>query len=113
MNVQKMVDLMDQVAVITGAGNGLGYLFAEAMAEAGAHVVCTDIDQKGNEATAERVRQLGRRAIAVNCDVSIEEDVSNLFRSTDKEFRRVDIAFANAGIADGVPVPLHRATRQG
>jgi NAD(P)-dependent dehydrogenase (short-subunit alcohol dehydrogenase family) len=46
MNVMKMFDLTDQVAVITGAGSGLGYVFAEAMAEAGAHVVCGDIDKK-------------------------------------------------------------------
>lgn len=107
MNVMKMFDLTDQVAVVTGAGSGLGYVIAEAMAEAGAHVVCGDIDQKGNEVTAGRVRQLGRQAIAVTCDVSLEDDVSKLFLAADKEFGRVDIAFANAGIADPVPALLH------
>jgi NAD(P)-dependent dehydrogenase (short-subunit alcohol dehydrogenase family) len=63
--------------------------------------------KNGNEITVERVRQLGRRAIAVTCDVSLEEDVSRLFLAADKEFGRVDIAFANAGIGDSVPGPLH------
>ena len=44
MNVMKMFDLSGRVADITGAGNGLGFEFAEAMAEAGADVVCADID---------------------------------------------------------------------
>jgi len=107
MNVMQMFDLTDQVAVITGAANGLGYVIAEAMAEAGAHVVCGDIDVDGNERTAERVRDLGRSALAVPCDVTKEADVAALFQRADKEFGRVDIAFANAGIADPVPAPLH------
>lgn len=107
MNVMEMFSLKDQVAVITGAGNGLGYEFAEAMAEAGAHVVCGDIDDKGNEATASRVRSLGRQAIAVRCDVTKEDEVAALFASAEKHFGRVDIAFANAGIADPVPTRLH------
>lgn len=107
MNVLKMFDLTGQVAVITGAGNGLGYVFAEAMAEAGADVVCGDIDAKGNEATAQRVRELGRRPMAVNCDVTCEADVIALFDAAIREFGRVDITFANAGIADPAPSALH------
>jgi NAD(P)-dependent dehydrogenase (short-subunit alcohol dehydrogenase family) len=107
MNVMKMFDLTGKVAVITGAGNGLGYEFAEAMAEAGADVVCGDIDVKGCERTAERVRQLGRKALVVRCDVTREAEVAALFQAADKEFGQVDVAFANAGIADPVPQPLH------
>lgn len=107
MNVMSMFDLTGRIAVITGAGNGLGYEFAEAMAEAGADVVCSDIDLKGAERTADRVRQLGRKALVLECDVTKEMDVVNLFQITDKEFGRVDITFANAGIADPTPQPLH------
>lgn len=107
MNVMQLFDLTGQVAVITGAGNGLGYVFAEAMAEAGADVICGDIDSKGNEITVARVRELGRRAVAVNCDVTRENDVITLFDTANREFDRVDIAFANAGIADPAPSPLH------
>ncbi|MBC7348152.1 MAG: SDR family oxidoreductase, partial [Clostridia bacterium] len=105
--VMKMFDLTGKVAVITGAGSGLGRAFAEAMAEAGADVVCSDINTKDNEATAERVRQLGRRALSVYCDVTDEQQVAELFHTADKEFGRVDIVFANAGIADPTPSLLH------
>lgn len=107
MNVMKMFDLSGRVAVVTGAGNGLGFEFAEAMAEAGADVVCADIDMQGNDRTAARVVELGRKALAVRCDVTNESDVAALFARADKEFGRVDIAFANAGIADAAPQPLH------
>jgi NAD(P)-dependent dehydrogenase (short-subunit alcohol dehydrogenase family) len=107
MNVMDLFDLTGKVAVITGAAMGLGYEFAEAMAEAGADVVCADIDIPGNEHTAERVRELGRKALAMKCDVTDEAEVAALFQAADEEFGRVDIAFANAGIADPAPQPLH------
>jgi NAD(P)-dependent dehydrogenase (short-subunit alcohol dehydrogenase family) len=107
MNVMKMFDLTGKVAVITGAGNGLGYQFAEAMAEAGANVVCGDIDMENNERTAAHVRQIGRKALVVRCDVTREAEVAALFQAADKAFGGVDIAFANAGIADPAPQPLH------
>lgn len=106
MSVLKMFDLTGQVAVITGAGNGLGFQFAEAMAEAGADVVCADVDIAGNERTAQRVRQLGRRALAAVCDVTQETQVDRLFDQAMEQFGRVDIVFANAGIADPEPQRL-------
>jgi NAD(P)-dependent dehydrogenase (short-subunit alcohol dehydrogenase family) len=72
MNVRQMFDLTGRVAVITGAGSGLGYEYAQAMAEAGADVVCADIDDAGNARTAEHVRAQGRQALAVRCDVTRE-----------------------------------------
>ena len=107
MHVLKMFDLSGKVAVITGAGNGLGYQFAEAMAEAGADVVCADIGMPTNERTAARVREIGRKAHSVRCDVTREGDVAALFQLADTTFGTVDIAFANAGIADAAPQPLH------
>lgn len=107
MNVKDMFDLTDRVAIVTGTGNGLGYVIAEAMAEAGAHVVCGDIDAVGNARTVNRIESLGRRALPVHCDVTREEDVAELFRRADDAFGRVDITFANAGIADRTPQPLH------
>jgi NAD(P)-dependent dehydrogenase (short-subunit alcohol dehydrogenase family) len=107
MNVRQMFDLTGRVAVITGAGSGLGYEYAQAMAEAGADVVCADIDDAGNARTAEHVRAQGRQALAVRCDVTREADVATLFAQAEGKFGRVDIAFANAGIGDPVPGPLH------
>jgi NAD(P)-dependent dehydrogenase (short-subunit alcohol dehydrogenase family) len=107
MNVINMFDLSGKVAVITGAGSGLGYVIAEAMAEAGADVVCGDISADGNENIAERVRQIGRKALPIICDVTDEQQVTELFQAAYNEFGRVDIAIANAGIADPVPSLLH------
>ena len=107
MNVMKLFDLQGQVAVVTGADSGLGRQIAEAMAEAGADLVCADIDEAGNAATAEAVRALGRRALALRCDVSVERETMALFEAADREFGRVDIAFANAGMTDPDPQPLH------
>lgn len=107
MHVHRLFDLSGRIAVVTGAGKGLGCEIAEAMAEAGAHVVCADVDEAGNERTAARVRALGREALALRCDVTREADVVALFRAADAHFGGVDIAFANAGIADPLPQPLH------
>jgi len=107
MHVLKMFDLSGKVAVVTGAGNGLGFQITEAMAEAGADVVCADIDMRQNELAATRVEQLGRKALSVKCDVTREAEVAALFQLADKTFGRVDVAFANAGIAEKVGKPLH------
>ena len=100
MHVMKMFDLSGKVAVITGAGNGLGYQIAEAMAESGANVVCADIDMENDEVAAARMKAIGRKALCVRCDVTRESEVAALFELADKTFGRVDVAFANAGIAD-------------
>jgi len=107
MNVKTMFDLSGKVAVVTGAASGLGFEIAEAMAEAGADVVCGDINAEGNELTVQRVRETGQKGLAVTCDVASEKQVADLFQAADKEFGRVDITFANAGIADPVPGLLH------
>jgi NAD(P)-dependent dehydrogenase (short-subunit alcohol dehydrogenase family) len=107
MNVLEMFSLGGKTAVITGAGEGLGFQFAEAMAEAGADVVCGDINIETAERTAARVRELGRQALAVRCDVTDEAQVDALFAEAEKKFGTVDIAFANAGIGDKQPCLLH------
>ncbi|RTL50629.1 MAG: glucose 1-dehydrogenase [Rhodocyclaceae bacterium] len=99
--------LKGKVAVVTGAGSGLGLAFAEAMAEAGASVVCADISGAGAEHAANRVATLGASAIPVTCDVAEEGDVARLFADAVEKFGRVDIAIANAGIADPNPSLLH------
>ena len=103
----KGFDLTGKVSLVTGGNGGIGLGMAEALAEAGADVVCADIDMTRNEATAERVEALGRKALSIRCDVTREAEVAMLFQFAEKAFGRVDIAFANAGIADPAPQPLH------
>ncbi|HLY58777.1 MAG TPA: glucose 1-dehydrogenase [Stellaceae bacterium] len=100
-------DLSGKVAVVTGAASGLGAEISEAMAEAGADVVCADLDVAGLRPTTARVEALGRRALAVHCDVTDEAQVDSLMQAAEAEFGRLDILFNNAGISDGTATLVH------
>jgi len=100
MNVLESFRLTGQVALVTGAGSGLGAAFALAMAEAGADVACVDLRPAATEETAAAIRALGRRAVVVAADVSREADVVAMVRATVDQLGRLDVVFANAGIAE-------------
>ena len=89
--------LDQQVVIVTGAGRGIGEGIALAVAEAGADVVLAARTPEQIEAVAERVRDLGRRALPVRCDVTDRAQLENLVSETDKEFGRVDVLVNNAG----------------
>lgn len=95
------------MAVVTGAASGLGIAFAEAMAYAGANLVCSDVDEEALEGTVERVEKLGQKALAVRCNVTDESEVKLMVERTMEEFGSLDILFNNAGIADSQPLPVH------
>jgi 7-alpha-hydroxysteroid dehydrogenase len=86
-----------RVAIVTGAGKGIGAGCAQALAEAGADVVCAARTQSDIDAVAEIARGLGRRALAVATDVTITEQLEALVARTVSEFGRVDILVNNAG----------------
>jgi NAD(P)-dependent dehydrogenase (short-subunit alcohol dehydrogenase family) len=100
-------DLGGKVAFVTGAGSGLGAEFARAMAEAGADVVCSDIDLAGAESTADSVEATCAKALAIRCDVTVEDAVAAAVKQAHNHFGRIDILFNNAGIADQAPALLH------
>jgi NAD(P)-dependent dehydrogenase (short-subunit alcohol dehydrogenase family) len=81
-NLMDLFGLNGKVALVTGAGSGLGRQFSEAMAEAGADVACADIDEESARATAAVVQGLGRRGTAIGCDVTVEAEVEAMVRRT-------------------------------
>ncbi|MCC7363863.1 MAG: SDR family oxidoreductase [Dehalococcoidia bacterium] len=95
-----MGKLDGKVAVVTGAASGNGRGMAIAYAREGADVVVADVDPAGMEETARLVKQQERRALVHRCDVSKKDDIDALIAATVAEFGRVDIAVANAGVAE-------------
>src|SRR6516165_4455979 len=93
----------DRVAVVTGASSGLGVAFAQALAEAGAHVVLGARRVDRLEETRALVEAAGRRAVAVRTDVTDPRDCQALVRAAMDEFGRVDILVNNAGVGTAVP----------
>lgn len=86
-----------KVAVVTGAGRGIGRACALALAEVGADVVCAARTQEEIDETAELVRGLDRRAVPVRCDVMERLDLEALVAATRAEFGRIDVLVNNAG----------------
>jgi 3-oxoacyl-[acyl-carrier protein] reductase len=94
--------LSDRVAVVTGAGSGIGRATAAALAEAGATVFCADVDGGGAERSAEAIRGNGNRAEAVRVDVSSEGDVDRLMSRAFDLHGHLDVVCNIAGImSDG------------
>lgn len=103
-----MTLLQDKVAIITGAGRGIGAATAQAYAQYGARVVVTDIDLAPAEATAERIRAAGGQALALRCDVTQDGDIEELIGQTVHTFKGIDVLVNNAGYTwDGT---MHKMT---
>ena len=100
--------LEGQVGIVTGAGQGLGKVFALAFAQAGADVVIAEINPDTGLQTVQDVRALGRRALYVETDVRRRERVEAMVAAALTEFGQVDFMMNNAGItrwceAEAVP----------
>src|SRR2546425_12036782 len=88
--------LRDKVAVVTGAGRGIGQAIALAYAREGAHVVVNDIDPATAEATAAEATRVGSKSLAVAADIAKPADIARLSETTVRERGRVDIVVNNA-----------------
>jgi 3-oxoacyl-[acyl-carrier protein] reductase len=90
--------LTDQVAMVTGAGQGIGKATALALAEAGAHVAVVDINGQKAEETGSAVMALGRRGLALPADAGNLHDSDRMVRQTIATFGQIDILVNNAGV---------------
>ena len=102
------MQLTDRVAIVTGAGAGIGRATAERLAEAGAKVVVGDVNAETASAVAGAISEAGGAAIGVQVDVSSEADAERLAQSARDRFGRIDVLVNNAGI--GLYTPLVETT---
>lgn len=93
-----MNELKDKVALITGAGSGIGEAIAITFAREGAKVVISDVNLEGAGRVLQIVKKAGGNGVVVECDVSSESACRSLVDRTIKEYGRLDIAVNNAGI---------------
>ena len=92
------ISFAGQVALVTGAGSGMGLETAKAFAESGAAVVLADINEASAKEAAERLTKAGHKAIGIRCDVADENQVKEMVDTAVATFGRLDAAYNNAGV---------------
>ena len=100
-----MMKLKDKIAIVTGAGRGIGRATALALAQEGAHLVLAARTVSEIEVVAEEIRSVGREVLVVATDVAKKADVVAMVQQTLERFGKVDILVNNAGVAVHNPIP--------
>jgi meso-butanediol dehydrogenase / (S,S)-butanediol dehydrogenase / diacetyl reductase len=100
--------LVDQVALVTGGGAGIGRAIVLALAREGADLLIPDIRLDSAEAVAKEVRDLGRRAAALQVDVTKQAQIDGAMADGIRQFGRIDILVNNAGVTPGLGLPFTR-----
>jgi len=92
------ISFENKVALVTGAGSGMGLAAAKAFAASGASVVLADWNEEAAQTAAEELKAQGHPALAVRCDVSDDDQVEAMVAQTVATFGRLDAAYNNAGV---------------
>src|SRR6516164_9640113 len=92
------ISFENKVALVTGAGSGIGLATAKAFAESGAAIVLADWNEESVRAAADELAAQGHKALAVACDVADDAQVEAMVKQTVATFGRLDAAFNNAGV---------------
>lgn len=95
--------LKEKIAVVTGAGAGIGRAISERFANEGATVVLADLNPATLQETQQRIEAAGGRALALQLDVGDEQAVSGFYAQVEQRFGRIDVQVSNAGITDRIP----------
>jgi len=95
--------LDNKIAIVTGARRGIGRAIALALAKEGANVVVSDISQEDCQKVVTKIEGLGRKGLALKCNVTSRAEVEDMVRRTVAEFGKVDILVNNAGILSFKP----------
>lgn len=96
--------LKDKIALVTGAGRGIGKAIALGFAREGARLVLAARTVEELEATADEIRALGQRALVTRCDVTKEKQVKKMIETALETFQRVDVLVNNAGLGSFRPI---------
>lgn len=101
MKFDKLFDLSGKVAVVTGGGDGIGKASCEVLAAAGASVVVSNLSLEKADNTVAGIVKAGGKAVAVKCDVTNKEDLSNLVSFAVKTYGTINILVNNVGMGGG------------
>lgn len=97
-NNLNLFSLNGQIAIVTGAGRGLGEAMANGLAEAGSDVVVVDLDIENAKRVCENIKKLGSRSLALKADITSTTDIIKMVETVVGKFGKIDILVNNAGI---------------
>ena len=99
----QLLELPGQVAIVTGAGMGIGQAIAFRLAQAGAAIVIGDVNEEAASHTVALITERGGKAAAIRTDMSVVKDIAALVDETETRFGRLDILVNNAGVFPMTP----------